>query len=296
MNYTCYNWMPLLGDHCIDMRKEEYISQWDIEPLHENHCDPQLVEDGDIVFVKTDYFEDGKFPHKILPRIKSKFYLVTGVSDFAIIDSPEYIKVADDPKILHWYAANCAIDHKKITPLPIGFQEKEREGGDPKTLDKLKKTALPFDEKEDKIFLPFHGDTRGERKVLFDALKQLPFVDVCDDRLPFEEYMNTINKYKYAFCFEGGGPDVHRNYECILLNTVPVINEKSVFSEKLSPTKKLFTQYDVLALYYDLDNLNELEKKMKTFRGGKQNKNILDRDWLISEVFKTSTAFEGSYI
>jgi hypothetical protein len=118
--------------------------------------------------------------------------------------------------------------HDKILPLPIGFDEFEREAGNQELLKEKRKNRTPFKDKKNKIYLPYHNfETNQHRKLLFDFIKNIKNVSAETERLDFCDYMDKMDKYKYIICLEGSGPDLHRNYECLLLDCVP-INQKNV--------------------------------------------------------------------
>ena len=56
--------------------------------------------------------------------------------------------------------------------------------------------------------------------------------------------MNEINNYKFVVCMYGNGIDTHRIYECLILNTVPII-----FSTKISLRKLGYNEGDLDDFY-----------------------------------------------
>jgi hypothetical protein len=46
---------------------------------------------------------------------------------------------------------------------------------------------------------------------------------LCDDVLPFDEFLATLSSYKYCIAPEGVGVDTDRQWECIFMNVVPVV-------------------------------------------------------------------------
>ena len=77
--------------------------------------------------------------------------------------------------------------------------------------------------------MPYHTfDTNPQRKMLFESLSQLSFVETQDNKLSWHEYMKLLDEYKFIICLEGSGPDVHRNYESLLVNSIP-INIKNLY-------------------------------------------------------------------
>ena len=61
---VCYNWMPLVADHCIDYPPEFYVN-WGVKRLHDKECfqptDIDNIKENDIIFVKTDFIIHEEF-------------------------------------------------------------------------------------------------------------------------------------------------------------------------------------------------------------------------------------------
>jgi len=225
-SFICYNWMPLIADHALDF-PQEYYQSISVSKLHNMpNLDPGRVKDGDIIFVKTDYIFKGFFQSHVFPRIQSKFTLISGGSSYHIGSNGDisYMKMLENPNLLKWYCTNPpSVKNNKIIPLPIGFEEKERAGGDQTLIAECFKNKIEFSDKKEKILLPYHTfDTNPQRKMLFESLSQLSFVETQDNKLSWHEYMKLLDEYKFIICLEGSGPDVHRNYESLLVNSIPI--------------------------------------------------------------------------
>ncbi len=222
----CYNWFPVIADHCIDFPPEYYHSIG-ISSLH-NHTpfDHKNLKAGDILFVKTDYIYDGQFQKILLPHINKPFKLVTGASSYQIGSNNDdsYKQILENPNLIKWFCTNPPeIPHDKIMTLPIGFEEREREGGNQILLDILRTEATEYSKKKDKILLPYHNfNTNPDRQQLFEILSSNPDVEIQEDKLKFEDYMRLLGEYKFVICLPGRGHDVHRNYESLLMNSVPI--------------------------------------------------------------------------
>ena len=262
-NYICYNWMGAVADHCLDLSQEEY-SRWGVGRLHNKNLSPRRVCKGDVIFVKTDFIFTGHFQRNILPQIKEPFTLITGASSYQVDRGESIAPILNNHLVRKWYCTNAPKDvSPKIIPFPIGFQERERDGGNQGLLHDLRKSRTRFSDKISKIWLPYHDlSTNVSRCDTINKLKALPFVDSQEERLPFEEYMRKLDLYKYVICLEGSGPDVHRNYESLLMDTVP-INSKNIIEQ-------LFTYYDLPGVF--LNSWNDLDENYFT----KLNKKIFN--------------------
>tara|TARA_Y100000034_G_scaffold130401_1_gene188828 strand:- start:268 stop:1134 length:867 start_codon:yes stop_codon:yes gene_type:complete len=221
-----YNWMPVVSDWVLDLPDEFYI-QNGVTSINENPVltleNISSIKEGDVVFVKTDFLKNNQFQTQILPLIKVPFILVSGISSYTV---DNFQPIIDSEKVIRWYATNPPCIHDKVIGLPIGFEEKERDGGNQELLKSfLNKTV----EKSNKILLPYHTkNTNPKRTESIEYLKSLPFVEVQEERLQFGEYLEVMSKYKYCICLEGAGFDTHRNYECLLTGTVPIMKQSGI--------------------------------------------------------------------
>ena len=158
--------------------------------------------------------------------MKNKFTLITGGSSYHIGSNGDtsYREIIQSPNLIKWLCTNPPSGNRdKIIPLPIGFEERERVGGNQQLIHSHRLNRTPFQDKKEKILLPHHTfNTNPERKDLFVYLSKLPFVETQTEKLPWTDYMKLIDEYKFVLCLEGSGPDVHRNYECLLVDCVPI--------------------------------------------------------------------------
>jgi hypothetical protein len=58
-----------------------------------------------------------EFIERILPRLKVSFMLITHEGD---VNIDSFSALADDPRILHWFAQNCLLDHPRRGPSLSG--------------------------------------------------------------------------------------------------------------------------------------------------------------------------------
>jgi hypothetical protein len=80
---------------------------------------------GCIVYLHWNYYEE--FINTILPQIKCKFKLITGVSDYIVpyVKEPARYMASDNllnnSNLIKWYSINATIDHPKLIKIPIGL-------------------------------------------------------------------------------------------------------------------------------------------------------------------------------
>lgn len=241
--YICYNWFGLTADHCLDY-SDDFYNSIGVTKLHNKIFDITKVREGDVIFVKTDYIYKGFFQNQVLPLLPAPFHLVSGGSSYQVNLGSPIKTILDHPLVLSWFCTNPPpLNSQKLHPLPIGFQERERPGGNQDLIHSLHEGRTPFKEKLSKIILPYHGATHPARQQLFSKLKALPFVDAQEEQLPWEEYMKLLDRYQFSICLPGSGPDVHRNYEALLMNSIPV-QEKNIM-------ESLFLRHSLPGVFLD---------------------------------------------
>ena len=244
-----YNWMPCVADWSLDHSEDFYKSAGvskQCSPPELNEETASSVAAGDIVFVKTDYLKSSYFQRMILPKIQNSFTLISGISSYTVDD---YQTILNNPLVVKWFCTNPPVKDKKVIGLPIGFEERERDGGNQTILRKFLNSKS--DDMINKIILPYHtASTNPIRQRTIEYLKTLDFVDVQDEKLSFHEYLKLLSKYKYCICLEGAGYDTHRNYECLLVGSVPIM--------KTSNIKLIYDDWNLPSIFLDnWENINE---------------------------------------
>ena len=255
LDFICYNWMPTVADHCMDLSEDFYASAG-VSRLHNSTTiNPERIQEDEVVFVKTDFIHNEEFQKTILPKIKNRFTLVTGISSYEVQGKESDILENDNVK--HWFCTNPPdVNSDKIIPLPIGFEEKERDGGNQEILNSQRDNSPPWEDKLDKLYLPYHTigtNPRRDSQVAF--LASLSFVEIETDRLSFSDYLEKMGQYKYILCLSGAGHDTHRNYEALLVGSTPVMLN--------SPLKRVFDYYNLPSVF--LKNWDELDNIYNNF-------------------------------
>ena len=203
-------------------------------------------DDVEVLFVKSS--ELLNFATKELQKITKNFILVSGDSDYEItINSSVNInlntailKIANNEKLISWYAQNLNFDHKKLFNLPHGLDYHtvfERRKGwaefkcsptyQEKKLISTLYNSQYFSDRKEQIFNNWHFSlNHGDRKFYFNQIdkKDNFFLNTRVNR--FLNWKIQSN-YKYTFCPSGKGIDDPRIYESIILGNVPIrLNDK----------------------------------------------------------------------
>lgn len=226
----CYNFIPSVCEHILDISKKNYMTAV-LKPLHNYPCfNPLKINMFDKVFVKTDLLN--MFLQKLYPRIRNKFILLTSCSDIEVDE--KYKEFLDQDKIVKWIGVNISFKHKKLFKIPIGFQEKDRSrggtaegiGGDQNLLMKFYKNRKKYEEKENKILVTNVSNTHSSRKHIHRDLNKDIYTHL--EKVPFENYMDEINKYRFVLSPRGNGIDTHRFWEISLSGSVPIVENSGL--------------------------------------------------------------------
>lgn len=215
-----YNWMPRVANWGLDLDDQFYINAGVKPPFKSQNLEPEKICANDVVFVKTDFLKSGEFQDQYLPRIKQPFSLISGISSYSV---DRYQEMLNNSYLQKWFCTNPPVQHPKIIGIPIGFEEMDRLGGNQLVLKQARSQRIPVQKRSNKILLPYHTlNTNSRRKKLVKSLAKLPFVDAQINPLPFERYLELIGRYQYCIALDGSGIDTHRNYECLLMDVIPI--------------------------------------------------------------------------
>lgn len=182
------------------------------------------IKNNDILFVQSPKLKE--FFENIHPHIKNRYILITHNGDENITE--EYLPYVTET-ITHWFAQNCLVSHPKITPIPIGLENKWYYlHGIPSYFDKLKKEKA---QKKDKILYKFSVSTNPpERGEAMKVLEKSPLAETYADWRESLEYLTTLKNFAFVASPAGNGHDCHRTWEAMYLGTIPII-KKSIMSE-----------------------------------------------------------------
>ena len=186
--------------------------------------EPDHVQARDILFVQSPRLQD--FFAEIHPKIKHPYILITHNGDENITE--KYLPYLNG-NIIHWFAQNCLIVHPKITPLPIGLENKWYHlHGIPSYFNKLRSQKT---EKEFKILYKFNVATNPlARSLALSVLDVHPLAETYTDWRESFSYLSTLQKYAFVASPAGNGEDCHRTWEAMYLGTIPILR-RSVLSE-----------------------------------------------------------------
>jgi hypothetical protein len=208
-----------------------------------------MVEDGDIIFVRSDFLTN--FFTKKHPLIKNKYVLISHNQDTNI--TKDYEKYLDE-KIIHWFAQNVLFEHKKITPIPIGLTNyhytKIMDRGKPSYIKEAIK-SIPCNKKT-KISFGFDTSSNPIRVMLKNNLEKNDLAEKIISKKQ-TNYYKKMSEYKFTISPEGNGFDCYRTWEACYLKTIPIVKESSMNNH----FKKIGVPLLIVKEWDDISHFNE---------------------------------------
>lgn len=186
------------------------------------HLDPTHIQDKQVVFVQS--FLIDTFFQNVHPNIHASYILITHNGDKNI--DTAYIPYFNDKKIIHWFAQNCQVAHPKLTPIPIGIENKSYFlHGIPKYFTKLSRQKTS---RELRIFYKFNPHTNiSERTTALHSLQSNPLARTDATWHDPYTYLSALKNYAFVASPPGNGEDCIRTWEALYLRTVPVVKHSA---------------------------------------------------------------------
>jgi len=184
---------------------------------------PLLVKNKNIVFVQSSLLK--VFFSRHHPYIEQKYILVSHNGDTNIDD--DFIPYIDK-KIIHWFAQNCLVKNEKLTPIPIGIENKRLyHNGILEDYEVLRKEKT---KKNFCILCAFNIATNPtERCHAKNILLSIPVTKNLKKWLGQNDYLAAVKTNAFIASPAGNGYDCHRTWEALYLDTIPIV-KKSVAS------------------------------------------------------------------
>lgn len=215
---------------------------------------PQKVQTGSVIFVKTDYVEE--FFAEIHPLINNRYILVTHNSDYsAPRNCASYL---DDDKLIVWFGQNVTYNHPKLHPIPIGIANKCWGHGNTKIIQEIQE-ATKGSERSILLYMNFAIGTYFEERNKVAALfSPMPYCSVSSPK-EFAAYLVDLSETKFVLSPRGNGLDCHRTWESLLMGAIPIVRTSSIDS--------LYEDLPVIIIE-DWETINEefLEKRFEEMK------------------------------
>jgi hypothetical protein len=185
--------------------------------------DPDTLHAGAVVFVESSQLT--AFVSNCLPGIREPFVLITHNGDLNVDRS--FLGLAEDNRIIRWFAQNCILRHPKVTAIPIGLENRcHHENGVIRDYQKLQYRS------SQKTMRVLYGFTVGTNELeRIPALKALRSSSIADsiERTNSRDYRMRLERYGFVASPPGHGIDCHRTWEALYLRTIPIVKRSMLY-------------------------------------------------------------------
>jgi hypothetical protein len=212
---------------------------------------PFLTTNVITIYVCSSAIND--FVENYLPRLKSRFVLVSGDSDATIptdcIQSSTIL--LNHPNLIGWYSQNCVGTHPKLHQIPIGLDYHTMASRDtswgkqtsPQDQEDMliRLNQLPFWQRNVKCYGNFHFamNHRYAQIDRVDAKQSIPSSSIDYEESPIqrEETWKKMSTYAFIPSPHGNGLDCHRTWEALALGCIVIV--------RTSPLDTMYTDLPV---------------------------------------------------
>lgn len=221
-------------------------------------CDPNYIEDGNIVYCDTHYI----LKYKDVLNTKKNLTIISHNSDHYLSDGPinnsNAINVDELTCYSRWFGQNSYTS--KVIPLPIGFENTRWEANfGPKT-EWLENARSQRSKPESLVYLNCNQNTNlKERQICYEESSQMHIVTIDYPNLAYVEYLDRIKDHMFVLSPRGNGLDCHRTWEVLMMRRVPILKREGQLEHLYKNLPVLFVDD-----WNDIDSI-DLEKIFKEF-------------------------------
>jgi hypothetical protein len=125
---------------------------------------------------------------------------------------------------MHWFGQNIAVEHPRISSLPIGIENKAWESKDKKK-EKMEQLMKQYKVNEQLLYINHSVSTNpAEREEPYQLFKDKSWATLVKGNhgYKFDEYLNSVYTHNFVLCPEGNGIDTHRTWEALYMGTIPI--------------------------------------------------------------------------
>jgi hypothetical protein len=218
IEFLTYNYIPVRANYCVDFEARHYEAVG-VRPQHNYPIlDISIMKHGQTVFVKVDMMQ--YFMTNIMPHIRVKFHLITGVGGhlFSVNLSNS---IVNHSNVISWTGTNIVISgNSKLFTVPIGFRLHGSVSQN--ILNRLHREKPNFEDKICNIMVSYLSPTHSSRNTLQERMKLLSFAQIYG-KMQFEPYIKCVSRYKFLLCPKGHAADTFRFWESLLVGSVPIV-------------------------------------------------------------------------
>lgn len=186
------------------------------------------------ILIPILYIDSSRLPNLlyVVSMINKKFVIISHNSD--ITYNENIISLIPNNVIRVWCQNYNGFENDKIKPLPIGLERKRWFPEQRKQSIIEENINITKINRIEKVYMNFDPNTNPIRRSWFDYLNDKNFVDneMIGNGSGYSNYVSKLTSYKFVVSPPGNGIDCHRNWECLYMGAIPII-QKSNFSNHI---------------------------------------------------------------
>ena len=190
-----------------------------------------------IVYLKTDLLTYGcdeiEFRGYII-KVKPANVWITGHSDYHIHPAL-FEKYERNCKF--WFTINKACENEKLISLPLGITNNTCEtavhgiyGNTDIMIEVMAKPQLI----KNLMYMNFNLRTNRERRVCYELFSHTTWTTKGKDVKTMEgraNFLEEMRNHKFTLCPSGNGPDTHRLWEALYMESIPIVRNQICYKE-----------------------------------------------------------------
>ena len=229
-----------------------------------NTFDVSKLKEENILYTHTMYVKE---LFDVIKPLSNRFVIITHNSDINVDDS---FILPDN--VIKWYSQNVNVENKRIESIPIGL---ENDRWFPGLRKKEKMDIMSTKPKGCRNWLYMNHNISTNPKArqgVYDLLKDEKWCTAENGKNghDFNRYLENIYNHKYVICPQGNGMDTHRFWECLYMDTVPIV-KKDINNWFYQDLRVLYVNYweevteELLTDMWDIYKDGEWNRKKLTF-------------------------------
>ena len=213
----------------INVNTYEDVADYFIIPKENKLFTADFLKKGGIIFAKTDFID---YLFDNLRFSTHKYILITNHSDYPI-DFNRFSK--KPPCIKKWFAINVDFKHSDLIPIPLGLYASR---------GFTKNVYIKFDidwflenierlrnnsKNEIELYCNW-AKTNISRNNIINKLKDNNIKYFWESGLTYEDYCESMSKYKFIVSPPGNGIDCFRTYEALYFGCIPIVIKHHIYN------------------------------------------------------------------
>jgi len=174
-----------------------------------NTLDWAQLQDGDIIYTHTFYAD------QLFERLNKKVTVITHNADNPADLTP--------PVGVVWYTTNVNITNESVFSIPVGIENDFWLKDKKRIMEGKLKTPKKY---RNMVYINHNIKTNpAARKKPYDVLRSANWatMHMGSNGQGFDNYIQNVYNHPFVVCPEGNGIDTHRVWECLYMNTIPIV-------------------------------------------------------------------------